>query len=109
SAQSEAGGAIAADAPGNVFVTGTFAGTVDFNPDPGATYNLTPQGTDPTVPDVFVTKLAPDGSLSWAGQMGGPNAVESSAGLALDPAGNGYVTRTFSLFSDFDPHPNQSY
>src|SRR5262249_41449368 len=45
------------DAGGNVFVTGVFFNTVDFDPDPAAQYNLTPKGADSR--DAFVLKLDP--------------------------------------------------
>ncbi|MCC6383869.1 MAG: hypothetical protein LC117_06740 [Bacteroidia bacterium] len=56
------------DALGNVYVTGYFSGTIDF--DPGASiYNLTSAGSV----DVFISKLNTSGNFVWAEQLGGPS------------------------------------
>lgn len=88
---------IARDSAGNVYVTGSFQGTVDFDPT-GGTSNLTSSGGL----DVFVAKYAPSGALLWARSIGGASSDEGSA-LALDSAGNVYVTGTFAGTVDFDP------
>src|SRR5207248_3090451 len=75
---SDMGRAVAADAAGNVYVTGTFGGTVNFDPGAG-TFNLTSAGFD----DVFVAKYTSAGALVWAGDIGGAG-TDRSWGLALD-------------------------
>jgi hypothetical protein len=67
----DAGISTATDAAGNVYVSGYFSGTVDFDPGPG-TSSLTgsPYGT-------FVAKYRPDGTFQWARDLGPSN--ESSA------------------------------
>lgn len=78
---------VAADAAG-VAVTGTFRGTADFDPGPKA-LNLTSvdQG------DVFLGRLAPDGTLKWAEAAGGPGEDRGEAvGLA---GGTVYVAGSF--------------
>lgn len=49
------------DSQGNVFVTGKFTGTVDFDPGPG-TYDLTATSGDG---DLFLVKYDPNGIIQW--------------------------------------------
>ena len=60
------GTSIAVDSSGNVYTTGYFEGTVDFNPRAG-TFNLTSAGGS----DIFVSKLDSSGNFVWAKNMGG--------------------------------------
>ncbi|MCC6698654.1 MAG: SBBP repeat-containing protein, partial [Candidatus Hydrogenedentes bacterium] len=91
------GHAIAADASGNVYVTGRYHNTVDFDPGAG-TQNLTSNGNN----DIFVCKLDADGALVWAKGMGGASE-EYGYGIAVDSAGNVFITGTFGAAADFDP------
>ena len=88
---------IALDAFGNVYTTGPFGSTADFDPGPGV-FNLTAAGNF----DIFVSKLDASGNFIWAKNMGGAGDDEG-LGLALDVAGNVYTTGVFSGISDFDP------
>jgi hypothetical protein len=56
------------DNSGNLYITGFFEGTVDFDPSE-ATFNLTSFGTT----DAFILKLSSEGDFIWAGQIGGSN------------------------------------
>src|SRR5580765_3037218 len=96
------GGSIAVDAAGNVYTTGYFGGTADFDPGPG-TYNLTSDGTY----SMFISKLDSDGNFIWARQMGGNSSLDYAVGLSitLDAAGNIYSTGAFEGTVDFDPRP----
>lgn len=88
---------IALDIMGNIYTTGTFGGTADF--DPGAsTATLTTMGNQ----DVFVSKLDSSGNFVWVKQFGGIN-TEQAYGIALDTMGNIYTTGAFSGLCDFDP------
>ena len=97
------GFSIANDRPGNgdVYTTGVFSGTVDFDPGTGV-FNLTSAGFG----DIFVSKLDSAGNFVWAKAMGGPT-FDGGRSIAIDPAGNGdlYTTGFFSDTVDFDPGP----
>ncbi|MCD6067963.1 MAG: gliding motility-related protein [Bacteroidetes bacterium] len=88
---------IAVDAVGNIYTTGYFAGTVDFDPEAG-TSNLTSAGAA----DIFVSKLDATGNFLWAKRMGGVDA-DIGYGVAVDATGNVYTTGSFSNTADFDP------
>jgi hypothetical protein len=102
---------LAVDGPENVYVTGPFSGTVDFDPDPGQAANLTSassgNGANKTYSrDAFVWKLTPGGAHAWAGRMGG-TGEDGGAGIAVDGAGRVNVTGWSNPGSnaDFDPGP----
>jgi len=84
------------DAAGNTYTTGSFNGTVDFDPGVG-TFNLTASGTD-----IFVCKLDASGAFVWAVSMGGTGSDVGNA-ITLDATGNVYHTGGFQNTADFDP------
>jgi hypothetical protein len=92
------GNGIAVDASGNVYTTGYFSGTVDFDPNAG-TANLSSAGDS----DIFVQKLDASGNLIWAKRMGGTN-TDIGNGIAVDASGNVYTTGRFEGTVDFDPN-----
>lgn len=96
-AATDGGNGIAVDASSNVYLTGFFQGTVDFDPGP-STFNLISAGSN----DIFVTKLDGSGNFMWAGAMG---SVGSDIGnsIAVDASGNVYTTGVFLGSADFDP------
>ncbi len=97
--EAEAGQGVAVDPAGNVYITGNFWGTAEFNPGSG-TATLTPVAGSS---DAFVAKYDPSGNYVWAGSIGGSGADEGQA-IAVDTAGNVYVTGYFSnANADFDP------
>jgi hypothetical protein len=83
--------AIAADASGNVFVTGSFSGAVDFGG--GA---LTSAGYF----DIFVAKFGPDGTHLWSKRFGDWDFQEACA-VAVDASGNVIITGHFESYVDF--------
>jgi hypothetical protein len=88
---------LALDSAGNIYATGNFAGTADF--DPGAnSYNLTAIGSD-----VFTWKLDPNGNLVWAKQQGGDASIEIGYAITIDDQDNVYTTGVFGDTADFDP------
>ena len=89
--------AVAVDAAGNVYTTGYFIGTADFNPGAGVS-NFTSLGLS----DVFISKLDAAGNFIWAKRLGGISWNDGSK-LALDAAGNIYILGNFFGTVDFDP------
>ena len=88
--------AVAGDAQGNTYTTGTFNGTIQL----GNTL-LTATQTSPgtTMPyDNFVAKLDAAGNYVWAVQMGDGQAARAMS-LAVDAAGNVYVAGFFRSYS----------
>jgi len=86
---------------GNVYTTGSFFGTIDFDPGAGV-FNLT--STVTTTHDIFISKLDSAGNFIWAKQMGG-TGHDSPYSIAIDPFGSGnvYTTGWFLGTADFDP------
>lgn len=75
----------------NLYVSGSFRGTVDFDPGAGVTQLTTYQNAH----DGFVAKYTPQGQFLWVKQFGqttGHVGQEYSTGLEFDAAGNVYVT-----------------
>ena len=85
------------DSVGNLYFTGFFQGTVDFDPNSGTT-NLTSNGNH----DLYVIKLSSAGNLVWVKGMGGPD-VEIALGITVDALGNVISSGGFSGTVDFDP------
>lgn len=77
------GRSIQVDGDGNVYVTGMFRGTVDFDPSTDI-WNLTSQGDE----DIFVLKLDPYGNFLWAQSMGGSRR---DGGMAMEIASSGHI------------------
>ncbi len=95
----DSGEGIVVDDGGNIYVTGIFAYTVDFDPGPGVN-NLTAKNSGF---DVFLLKLNENGEFVWAKTIGGDN-WDGADQVALDPDGNIYVLGRFHLDTvDVDP------
>ena len=82
---------------GNIYSTGYFINTVDFDPSAGI-LNLTSNGG----PDIFIQKLDTHGNLMWVKSVGGTDGDRGNS-IALDTENNVYVTGYFSLTMDLDP------
>jgi hypothetical protein len=95
---SDKGNSIAVDASGNVYATGWFNGTVDFDPSASVTFNLISAGSS----DAFIVKLDAAGNFVWAKQIGSTGG-DNGRGIVLDASGNVYTTGNFSGTVDFDP------
>ncbi|MBT3208007.1 MAG: PKD domain-containing protein [Bacteroidetes bacterium] len=93
----DAGNFIATDADRNIYVTGFFHNTVDFDPGIGV-FNLTSIGQH----DVFISKLNSSGNFIWAKGIGG---IQGDVGYCttIDSTGGVYTTGYFEGTVDFDP------
>ena len=97
----EEGYSIATDASGNVYTTGYFSGTVDFDPGVG-TFNLISNIGNV---DVFISKLDASGNFVWAKNIAGnANVSDYGYGIAVDAFGSSYITGIFTGTADFDPN-----
>jgi hypothetical protein len=88
---------IAVSADGNVYTTGYFSGTADFDPGAG-TSNLSSTGNA----DIFVSKLDAAGNFAWARSLGG-TSDDFSYGIDVAADGSVYTTGYFQDTADFDP------
>ncbi|PCJ27667.1 MAG: hypothetical protein COA97_03350 [Flavobacteriales bacterium] len=95
-ASNDAGVAITTDSFGNVYTTGMFSGTADFDPGIGSD-SLTPVGSL----DVFIQKLDSNGDLVWAKSVGG-TSMEVGTDITVDINNNIYLTGWFRDTVDFD-------
>jgi len=82
------------DPTGNVYVTGSFSGTVDFDPGIGI-FNV----TSASISDNFILKLDPLGNFLSVLRV----IAVSVRAMYIDPLGNIYTAGTFSNTTDFDP------
>lgn len=87
------------DSSGNVYTTGFFFETADFDPGPD-NYSLISYGKD----DAFISKLDSNGNYIWAKQFGGVS-INGGISLDIDNSGNVYTTGYFYTTTDFDPGP----
>jgi hypothetical protein len=90
---------LAADAFGNVYATGYFSGTADFDPGAGSALMTSGEGTD-----AFVVALAADGSFGWVETFGG-SGTGRGFGVAVDPSGTVHLAGSYQGTVDFDPDP----
>jgi len=79
------------DGADDAVLSGTFSGTVDFNPGPAIT-SLTARGTS----DAFVAKLTPTAALAWVARVGGTAATVQPTGVTVGADGSIYCTGTMS-------------
>jgi hypothetical protein len=90
---------ITTDVNGNIYIGGSFKGTVDFDPNV-AVFNLTSNGGSN---DIFILKLDSAGNFIWAKKIGGPSNGDGVSSIALDQNKNIYTTGSFGGIVDFDP------
>ncbi|MDQ5971406.1 MAG: hypothetical protein QG566_352 [Patescibacteria group bacterium] len=100
---------IALDSSGNIYITGGFTGTADFDPGVGTT-NLTALGSAGGANDIYISKLDSNGDLIWVKQIG-CNGNDLAAWQGCDDFGssifvsgsNLYIGGSFGGTVDFDP------
>ncbi len=87
----DAGNSIALGETGDVYVSGEFCGTVDFDPSPEGVHELTALDDNPYSDDVdrFVAKYSSTGEFLWAHKLGG-YGYEGQSRIALDVDENVY-------------------
>lgn len=98
----EEGNSLQVDASGNIYFTGIFRDTVDFDPGPGV-FTLMNKGNNNI--SSFVCKLDPNGDFLWAKKIGDSIYSNSPPTLALDSFNNSYIAGTFTDEVDFDSVP----
>jgi len=104
-AGTEYGYGLAADSSDDVYVTGYFEETADFDPGLGEDWH-TSNGYD----DVYLSKFDSSGNFLWAKTWGGIE-FDFGKGVVAGSSGNVYVTGAFSGSSaaDFDPGPGEDW
>jgi hypothetical protein len=90
----DTGYGVATDSAGNVYVTGTYGGTVTAFSSNGVAFSPTLAGTGNS--DVFIVKYNSTGIVQWAARMTSTNA-DTSFSIATDSAGNVYVTGIYGV------------
>jgi hypothetical protein len=97
-ASGDSGDAIAVDGSGNVYVTGIFQSTANFNtPSVNGSNELVSAGSF----DIFIAKYNTSGTLQWL-RRGGGTSGDFSNGIAVDGSGNVYVTGYFQVTANFN-------
>ena len=95
---SPAGKAMVLDSDDNVYITGNFLDTVDFNADVAEEEVLIAD----VFSDGFILKLTEDGSFDWVQQIIGDQDV-SPSGIDLSDDGDIYLTGYFNGTVDLNP------
>ena len=90
---------IAIDHSNNIYLTGTFFGTADYDPGPGFdTLTYTTAGPcsfqTPCTPDIFIAKYDTSGHHIWAKQAGSINN-DNPRNIVCDANGNVYLSGIF--------------
>lgn len=105
SASDDVGVDIITDNSNNVYHTGYFKFTADFDPGPGI-YNLTTSG-GATNNDGYIQKLDPNGNHLWTGHLKGTGNDKPSR-ITKDIAENIYVSGVFGGTIDMNPFISQT-
>jgi hypothetical protein len=90
------------DATNNIFVTGLFEETADFDPTDGVSLH-----TSKGLEDIFLAKYNPEGKLIWMQGIGGPGS-DAGRGVTVTLTGHVWVSGHFSESVDFNPKPDDA-
>jgi hypothetical protein len=87
-----------------VYIVGSFRGTVDFDPSSGI-FNVVSStgGFD----SYFIAKYTPSGALIWVNKFGS-TSYQNIYDIKVDNSSNIYVSGTFDVTMDFDPGPGNA-
>jgi len=91
---------IKTDKDNSLIICGQFSGTIDFDPGPG-TANLVTSVANNW--DIFLAKYDSVGNYVWAKSYGSLFQFEDGDRIAVDTAGNIFMTGMFGGSVDFDP------
>lgn len=95
----DAGTKVKFDASGNVYLFGTFSGTVDLDPGAGTFTVASSGGTD-----MFLSKFSSTGSFLWGFKLGNASGTNKPKELQVDASGNVIISGDISGTAvDFDP------
>ncbi|CAN0451331.1 unnamed protein product, partial [Laminaria digitata] len=101
--EDDAGHDIDVDPSGNVYITGGYDETADFDPGPGVV-----QYTSAGDLDIYLAKYDPNGNLIWAqSSEGGDDSNQRGWALSVDDAGNSHVAGWFKHNPDVDMGPGE--
>ena len=105
SAISESVDAMAVDKDGNVYFTGRYENTLDFDPDEYSTVLLNDMSPSSCCShSIYFAKLNPNGQLLWVKSVGAPGNEMRPYDLAIDNRGNiAIVGEMETIQTDFDP------
>ena len=94
---------VATDSFNNVYTTGYFVNTADFDPTLGGSniHNITSAGAK----DAFISKLDSNGAFVWAKTFGS-TTDDGAMGIFVKPSGKLLCTGFFTGTVDFDPDNN---
>ena len=102
------GTGIAVNNFGDMTVTGSFKGRVDFDPGTGE-YAVTSNGSG-GASDIFIVKYSSQGDFFWVNTIGASTSTSTDLSVAssvvFDNLDNCYVTGAFFQTADFDPTTN---
>lgn len=93
---------LALDASNNVYITGAFSGTIDFNPGTGVDSRSSVGGND-----IFTNSLTSSLVHRWVRTIGSTGS-DFGKGVDVDGSGNTYTTGYFSGTMDVNPNAGVS-
>ena len=109
----EAADKVVVDNANNIYITGYFRETVDFDPS-GSVSNLVSNGNNGVDPgwsgEIFVAKYNSNGLYQWAFSIGGPTTSDEGQHICIDNNGDVLISGVFAGSNvDFDPDPVYTY